>query len=248
MNEPSDQFDPLLEQWASRREPTAERLAKLRGEILRQATGVQPLSSASLNWLTKVGRGAAAALAVAALLGVSVLVWRGQPVVEPVVAELPQTRLPQQHLSKLLAEMNALFDERLAWVAETNREVLIGLDDENVKTSSGARIAVRIVVLQKQPDSDRWQTVWTGDIATRSEARVQVSQHDGSQLQLWAHVLPDGAVSIDSQFARSSTEAPIWTSSAIQQPDIPTQIVSEEHGDGEFRVWQTALLLPEASL
>jgi hypothetical protein len=251
MNEPSDQLDTLLRQWASQHEPSADRLEQLRARIVQTAAGAQPsMKPAAATWQTNAFRLAMGLVAAAAVILLVVAVGRNPKVTPPDqnAGEFSQAHLPEEHLRRMMSEMNSLFDQRLAWVAETNQEFSVGLDEQNLPPSTGPRVAVRIVVVQRESDSDRWQTVWSGDIATRSEQRVDVlSERDGSQLHLWTYVLPDGNVSIDTELALSKT-TPAWMSSAVQQPDVPMKVLAVQRDDREFQIWQTAIVLPEASL
>src|SRR4051812_34855445 len=118
MSESPDQLDPLLQRWASSHEPSAERLALLRQKILRDAKPALQMTPAARTpgkAGKRSGRWKLAALAMAASLAVGAIVccWQLYPEAPQTVVEQPQVRLPQEHLSKLLAEMDNLFDQRL---------------------------------------------------------------------------------------------------------------------------------------
>jgi hypothetical protein len=246
-DEPNTQLDQRLRQWADEREPGSDRLARLRQAILAQTAHATATPAATLQWWQSVsGRALAAALTVLAIVAALTL-WPRTPTARPLAEPSPGSPVPQAHLQALVSEMERVFDRRLVWVAETNREVLLGIEDADT-SSAGPHVAVRVVVLQRSSSAEPWQAVWTGDVAGRSEELVRVtSPRDGSRLNLWTHVLPDGAVSVDTELAVGESGS-TWKSTSVQQPQVPQRILSTRQGTSEFQVWQTAAILQEGAL
>ena len=251
LNDETNEIDQRLRQWARDTAPTEDRLQRLRQEILAQAIRINaPVpSGAGRWWQTVAGRAAIGAVTLSLL--VVIVVWpRGSKEMKEVVARSPAdiVSLPEAHLHKLVAEIERLFDDRLAWVAETNQDVSLGIERQASMATGQPRIAVRVVVLQRASPSDPWKAVWTGDVAARAEELVQVkSPGDGSQWMLWTHVLPDGAVSVDTELAMPGGSAS-WKASSVQQPQVPVQVLANRQGEAEFQVWQTASVMSEETL
>jgi hypothetical protein len=141
--------------------------------------------------------------------------------------------------------MDRLFSERLAWVAETNQDVSLGLDETS--STGGPRVAVRVVVLKRMADAKTWQPIWIGDVVSRPEELVQLSTSDTSRLSLWTHLLPDGALAVDTELGIEDSGT-VWSSSSVQQSQVPQQVLFARAQGGEFQVWQTVALFPEDAL
>jgi hypothetical protein len=165
----------------------------------------------------------------------------------PVKTAAPDaSQLPREHLQTLHSEMDRLFADRLAWLAETNQEVFLGLGESYAV--HGPRIALRVIVLKRASNAKSWQEIWAGDVVSRPEELVQLSTtREASRLSLWTHVLPDGAVAVDTKLDIGGN-GPVWTSSSVQKPQVPQQVISARAQGGEFQVWQTATLFPGGSL
>jgi hypothetical protein len=249
MNNPPDDLDRLLNRWASKNEPSAERIDRLKARIAEASK-----SSNEVN-LTASGRwNNSATLAMAiSLLALLLLVafWPFGTDSPAPVATLsnPETDVPQEHLQTLFAEMERLFDSRLAWVAETENEVSLGIDPSPQHASSGQRVGVRVVVLKRDLATAPWKAVWTGDVAARSEEFVSLaSESGGARLNLWTFVLPDGAVTVDMELAGLGAESATWRSNSVQQPQVPIAVLSARQGNAEIQIWQTAIVLQENTL
>jgi hypothetical protein len=249
MSDESQQIDERLRQWARHTAPAADRLLRLRQEIMAQATRPDSTAVSSTGqrwWQTIAGRAAIALIALSLLM---VVMLRPRPATVSGPSPSSIALLPEAHLQKLVAEIERLFDDRLAWVAETNDDVLLGIEPSASPAAGGPRVAVRVVVLQRSTPSGPWQAVWMGDVAARAEELVQVdSPGDGSQLKLWTYILPDGAVSVDTELAMPKGGPRTWKSSSVQQPQVPLQLLSNRQGDAEFQVWPTAAVLTEGAL
>jgi hypothetical protein len=247
INEQPEKVDELLAAWSQHHAPSALQLANLQARILAEsAASSGKVARPARGWrLSRQVLPFAAALVCCALAVTLVLQFGGERPA-PSAAPPAASQLPLEHLQTLLSEMDRLFDERLAWVAETNETIALGLDEKSF--ARGPHVVVRVVVLKRSPDANSWQPVWTGDVVSRSEERVQIrSASDASRLSLWTHVLPDGAVAVDTELGLESN-GPVWNSSTVQQSLVPLQVLSARAQGGEFQIWQTAALLPEAEL
>ena len=247
MNEQPEKLDELLAAWSQRQEPSSAHLANLQAKIFIEAapnSGAVARPAPAWQLPSRIIP-FAAALACCALAVILALRSGG---IGPVTSAAPPaaSQLPNDHLQTLLSEMDRLFRERLAWVAETNQEVSLGLDESS--SAGGPHVAVRVVVLKRAADAKSWQPIWTGDVVSRPEELVQLSStSDASRLSLWTHVLPDGAVAVDTELGIEDSGT-VWTSSSVQQSQVPQQVLFARAQGGEFQVWQTAALLQEGAL
>jgi hypothetical protein len=250
MKHEPDQLDGLLQQWARQHEPSDEHLWQLRQEIVERSALPGTIAPPSIaagprRWAPTQRLALAVALAGVALVVASAL-WpssRQKSLATPLPAAVNQ--IPQRHLSVLLAETKSLFGQRLAWVAETDQDVSLGLDESDLQPPADTHVAVRVVVFQRGSRQDAWRPIWKGDVLTRAEELIHVtSSSDGSQWSLWTHVLPDGAVSIDSELAVPKRDLASWKTTSVQQPQVPCRLVATQRGGDEFQVWQTAAVVP----
>lgn len=244
-----DDLDRLLQTWAATNEPSAERLDRLRHRIAQSSSIGVGLHHSSgrergLSWLAISGF-TTALLALSALI----VAWpfSREPAALPVAPSSSAghaTLLPAAHLQSLFSEIEQLFGKRLTWIAETNQEVSLGIESASLPSSSDERVAVRVVVLKRETSTAPWRTVWKGDVASRSEEMVSViTEADGTNLGLWTHVLPDGAVSVDMELTGPVLGGQTWRTNSVQQPQAPSAVLSTRQGDAEIQVWQTATVL-----
>jgi hypothetical protein len=254
MNNEPDQLDGLLQRWASQHEPSAERLLQLRQHIIERSQAPADVASPSVcpaerKWSPAARLALAVALSGVVLVVASILWPESQQ--RPLATRPPAAvqQIPRRHLHGLLAEMQQLFGHRLAWVAETDRDFSLGIDEGDSQELDAAHVAVHVVVFQRSAGQDKWRPIWQGDVLTRAEELIHVtSSNDSSQWSLWTHVLPDGAVSIDTELAVAKGNLAAWKSTSVQQPEVPCQVAASEQGGDEFQVWQTAAIVPNIAV
>jgi len=148
----------------------------------------------------------------------------------------------------LVAGMEDTFGAGLAWVAEHDRRVAVGLVVD-APPSRGVTLAVRIVVLARGAGDSVWTPVWQSDVVTRDEQVVDVAAGPGGagRLRLWTHPLPDGAIAVDGELSLVAANPPVAASySGVQRPGEPRRVTGE-HRDGiEWQVIQTVVPLGAA--
>lgn len=160
----------------------------------------------------------------------------------------PSTRFaPGQIAEKaaLVAGMEDTFGVGLAWVAEHDRRVDVGLVAD-APPRRGAALAVRIVVLSRREGDSAWTPVWQSDVVTRDEQVVDVAAGpDGAgRLRLWTHPLPDGAIAVDGELSLAAANHPVATSySGVQRPGEPRRVTGERRDGIEWQVIQTVVPL-----
>ncbi len=144
---------------------------------------------------------------------------------------------------QLLVETERLFDCRLAWFAEEGRRVDLGLASEaQPGHAGGAPVAIRLLLVRRSPRRTAWSPVRLVDVVARSETMVQWQTEKGA-LFLWAYVLPDGMIAVDTGLA--AWEPGGWEPSAsgLFVPGVPVRIAAHHTETAEYQLWQVASLL-----
>ncbi len=272
-DESQDGLDQLLGDWASSREADDQHTSRLANQILSAAreqpmpASIHATSMSSADWGPQLMIGGSLLLLLLILAG-GVLYYNlstvptGNPrqtgpiVVSPggippattaatdtpAAASLGATVLAAKR--QLLAETNALFDNRLVWIADGQREVAFEFD-EQVAPHRGEFMLVRVVVAQRVSPDSAWSTVWQTDVISRSEALVEVApkQLDGSSLALWSYLLPDGNVAVDMDLMLNQQTGTQSASSTVLQAGQPTRVGCSTENGVEQCVFQTVMRL-----
>lgn len=255
MNEShSTELDDLLRDWSERNAPATDELAALQQRILDRweaGDAVSAPSPAARSEHVPRRSGFALGVAVGALaMAIFALVWNfavserpngnaSSDEAPPAFAWLSDAQLNDKAI--LRDEMFALFDRQFGWFAETSRGVEIGID-EHPGGGDRSAAAIRIIVERRAAGGD-WNTVWAVDVVARSEERIEIrpDSNELSGLQLWAYVLPDGMVSVDTGVTFKGA-API-SAENLQRDGKPAVIYSAITDGQEIRILQAAAAL-----
>jgi hypothetical protein len=258
MTKQRDELTELLRAWADAQSPTAEEKQRLHARVTAALSGASSLAGVppelpphrSAAW----GRVVWFALGAAAVLA-AVLIWPrgegGRSALPPAaVADDPQAfaMLPAADLAQkaaLLAEVQRLFADHLAWIAENGREVRIGTAADDEKAAPGASVVVRVVVVARKRGTDAWTPVWKTDAVIRGEQVVELAptnDRDG-RLQLWAYPLADGTIAVDADLRFAGALPVQFDYSGLQKAGVPSHAFSAKGPDAEYRVYQTVALL-----
>lgn len=146
----------------------------------------------------------------------------------------------------LLTEMDRMFTDRLTWVAESDGQVQVGLaESEHLSNLSAKSLAIRVVVVRKTREDPIGTPVWAVDLVTRNEQLVQVTPNSrgNANLSLWAFVMPDGNVAIDTDLHLRGSHAMHPTTSIVQQSGLPSIVYSHREDGAEYVVYQTVSVL-----
>jgi hypothetical protein len=146
----------------------------------------------------------------------------------------------------LLSEMDRVFSDRLTWVAESDGQVQVGLvESEHPSNLSAKSLAIRLVVVRKTRENPIGTPVWAVDLVTRNEQLVQVTPNSrgNANLSLWAFVMPDGNIAIETDLNLHGSHAMHPTASTVQQPGQPSIVYSHRGDDAEYVVYQTVSVL-----
>ncbi len=264
-NPDDEKLDALLKQWADQC-ASSERLVNLqkrRVSSLQEtkfvATAVvtsqesrrdTPHRVARNPWASRFAVGTVVMMLLT--MGFVLPQW-GQPVVATTSEAAPEYAWLQeeqiQNKSVLLAEMESLFDQQLAWMAETDNRLEIGFDRSQLshtdRSQDPAHFAVRVIVEQRQQGTNVWQSAWAMDVVSRNEELVRVTsgKANGHELQVWTYRLPDGAIAVESMLQLDGTRPFRAQASGLHQNTKPLKVVTAQDNGTEYRVFQTVALL-----
>lgn len=260
--EPALRWDDRLRQWAREHVPPAAELDRLREKILSQVPDGRPspVAPAPRPPTPQLGRTRLLSLAAAAAVLLCVGGWwltRQEPrigagtsvttppsvlspSVPPEFAWLQRSQLAGKAV--LLAEVERVFGDRLAWIAETNGHVSFGLTPDADR--SRTPLAVRVVLVRRR-DGAAAEPVWAVDLVARSEQVVRVVPEDaqGAEVLVWAYSLPDGKIAVDTNLALTAPVSVVSTQSGLQEDGVPTGVFTARHGDAEYELFQTVSVL-----
>jgi len=272
MNEHDEKkIDRLLGDWSSGERADLEHLDRL-AERIKSAIDAHvapdpqygpltaPLPATNAGWrtpLTWFSLGVAASVLVTGL-GIAWFVAREKPIVLPESAEstaFAQIDAGQIHnRATLFRELNDFYAGNLAWMAEVDGRVVLRVDSSKIGSPSSpvqgnvARersVTVRVVVVARAAGDERWQTLWKADVMAENDQFVQIGPSDGAKhdLSVWAHMLPDGSVAVDTSISLEAGNQDSY--SGVQRPSVPERILTRKAGNVEYRVFQTVAVLPE---
>ena len=239
-------LDATLRDWRRRQDAavdTAALAARVVASIRSDTAAAAVERPSQHRWLERTAWFAAG---IAAAVLVSLMLRRPTP--EEGVDWPPSARFaPGQIAEKaaLVAAMEDTFGARLAWVAEHDRRVDVGLVAD-APPRRGAAVAVRIVVLARRIEDSVWTPVWQSDVVTRDEQVVDVAAGPGAagRLRLWTHPLPDGAIAVDGELSLVAANPPVAASySGVQRPGEPRRVTGDRKDGIEWQVIQTVVPL-----
>lgn len=254
-----DELTRLLRDWAAERPADVKRLDSLaarihegvvRGDGPAWAEGEQCRRLRSLLWgrLAFAGLGAAAALTavwVAALLGRQTDSPSATTPVELALVSEPELAAN----ARVFSEAERLFDGSLQWVANSEREVRMGvLPGDGMQAADSEPLLVRFVVVGRTTGERSWRKVWQADIVARAEQVIETVPETSrdNRISLWLHPMKDGGVVIDSRIVLRSPVHASCVTSDVLRPGRPAEVLSVKREDGEYRVFQMAAALTGA--
>ena len=197
-------LEERLRAWALRRAPEEDDLDRVRAcasERLRAEPHLG-LGDAPAFPAARIRFPAWAAAAAVALVAF-VLLWRADSERQNTAEShngdaLELARIAPEHAAaraRLFDETDAVFADRLRWLATIGRDVQVGLVPESGEEGPGSPpLIVRLVVVLKLEGHDDWQPVWSADVLTRSEEFVVIRPRDdgGDEVTLWVDSRDDG--------------------------------------------------------
>ena len=248
-----DGLDNLLQGWASRRAADDARIAGLQERIKTSVRRQDRLSVAppriAWRWgvlprLAYAGFGAAVAALVIAVVA-------GRPSTPPSVQAAGLAGISESQtrvFGSLFGEADRLFGDHLRWIAQSDRDVNLGVDAASSDVSSqGGPLVVRVTVVARSVGEDTWREVWDAHVMARAEDRIELAPDPdtGNRLTLWIYPLADGHVAMDSRLHMDSPIHVRSESSEVLQEGKPFRVLALTEGETEYRVYQTVVALPE---
>ena len=244
---PTDALDATLRDWRRRQDEAVEPAALARrvtAAIRADAALVSPAAPMPPRnrWPE---RAAWFAAGIAAAVAAVIVLRPGDR--DDVTADWPPSvRFAAEQVAgkaALVAGLEETFAGHLAWVAEHDDRVDVGLAPDVARTGAPA-VAERIVVLARPAGTAAWKPVWQSDVIAREEEVVDVATGSGGtgRLRLWTHSLPDGAIAIDGDLSLADATLPLRASyGGVQRPGEPRRVTGAREGEIEWQVIQTAV-------
>jgi hypothetical protein len=261
-----DDPDALVRQWAKSTSLSTPDLVRLSDDICaaaQQPAAHSPAPQLRARSSSAASIGVLAASAALLVACVGYVLQRNVPAQVPANgvaangalgsdAQLAQTAaLSSEHLQAVAGEFARLFHHRVAWLAETNQQVMVGVeDDAHADDQQKSQITLRVVVFHRADSSRMWQPVYSTNIITREEEVVEFKGLDNqSRMRLWTHVLPDQAVAVASDLSLGDgATATHWSTTSVLSNTGAVAILREQHASGEYQVWQSAAVVSEKAL
>lgn len=246
----TDELDDMLAGWQQRQQPRTENLEELTGEIRARLVGALVSYDTSL-WADASPstrrvwwRGFATGVAAAAVIIAVAIGWQfragrslpdaAAPVIDPATT-LAGTATGKLELFQAVQEM---FPNHVRWVAESNGEVRLGLDETELALASGRPVALRLTIEIRDSASQPWRQVRGVDVMTREQESVHLVLDD-VVLEFWICELPDGKFAVEQSL---DVGRPLHVSSAsvtAQDPRVAQELYWSRSGETEYRVLQT---------
>ena len=246
----TNELDRKLKEWAARNRPAEAALAELEAKIRGTLAAEPPpkywreaavFRGTSPRWL-------AVAAALALLLGgVRHFAQRRSAELQAAngngSAALADFTVEQLAARRdILDEMESLFAGQVRWVRLDADGLRLGLAQQASAAEPRAqRLAVRTVVVAREPDQKNWRTVWSSDVLTRTEEYVEIAPEPGAAggRVMWVHRLPDGRYVVDAEIAWPEARLPRAYETRVLSVGKPERILTQTAEGHEYRVYQS---------
>ncbi|NOY80983.1 MAG: hypothetical protein GXP31_08255 [Kiritimatiellaeota bacterium] len=146
----------------------------------------------------------------------------------------------------LFREVNALFDRRLAWLADLPRGLEFSLGPAESSVASTARpVAVKFVLLTRSGEGSPWKPVWQGTVYTADDQWTEVRGTTDSvpRLALWVYPLEPGVFMIDSAVDLRRPVGLVVRCSRVVIPGQPVRLVYVDSGAVQYQLYQSVAVL-----
>lgn len=254
MNAPIDRnLDRLLRDWAKTHSPDERQLEALGRQILEaprdgvgRLTATGPLRKQRWPRLV-LAVAASAVIAVGLLFGLR----HSRQVARDDILKQGMAADDLADAALLFTAAHEQFDDRLAWLVDTDQRLHIGLREvpstSAVRGEPARRVVVRLVAVARSNRDQAWRELWSIDVIADDEEFVEISAPTGrsGRVLVWPYVLDDGNIAVDTEIDWDGPIRIRSAQSAVYRPSVPSTIVSAESGESELRIISTAALLPE---
>lgn len=272
-----ENLDRLLRDWATGEQPDQSHLEMLHERIAQAADQLEGAGAETSGipddalapggarkatlpgaWPTRLGWFALGA--AAAILAAVFLLWglgTRPPVDTPGPRAAsgppapPEARLSGRELAAqatVFAAMREVFADQLAWMAEADGKVILGIEPEAQAPPAGSdAITIRLVVMARRSGEADWRPRWSVDCIVHDEQLVELPPQDGpeNRLAVWTHLLPDGMIAVDTSLGIETSQPGPSSYSGVQRPEVPQQILTLKTDGTEYQVFQTVAVLPK---
>ena len=250
----SDELDQTLRDWSESKTPGTAELDVLAAKISQAA---QHVSEAEAEAEADVGGvrvslwsrvaysalGAAAALVLVFAWGA----WRDGGVSEStgspwVAISADEVRAHAQ----VFRELKDMFPEQLRWVAQAGDDIGMGVDSVYGGVEEGASaVLIRIDVVSRAQGKGDWNVVWNTDVMTHSRELVEVAVGplEENRLKIWVYPMEGGALAVENSMALETPIELVSRDTIVVEPGAPTEVMTLERKDHEYRVIQTVVPL-----
>lgn len=261
MNSSRDnQLNRLLEDWADKSATSAEDLTALRQRVVEQLDNDSAVAVELPSSSTSTRPFVAAGLAAAAVLLVSVGVWRyyhdprptgNQAQIAVVPKGYPLAGSFQEYWPKhlirqrrLLSEYHILFGSSVSWVTETEKSCEVGLVSTGARDVDPSEFIVIQLWLVARDQQDGHSEVRSISVLAGREELIEIpAAIGGGPLALWAYPIDEETISIDLRYQPSSVAGVEINDSKLQRVGRVTNIHSFEQDGIEYQLYLTADLL-----
>jgi hypothetical protein len=242
-------LDDRLKEWAARHEASPSTLEKLASRVnveavrRRYANDTMPASALRLFW-GKLGYALTGAIVAGVVF---VVLHHSQPQVgqgEVVMAErlVAPTADQVSSIRHLFAETARLFPQRLRWIAQSNGDMGLGVEEgEQDWTSDTPPMLVRLVVVSRTGTESAWRPVWSSDVVLRGEdlAEITPNRNAANKLTLWVYPLQNGRVAVDTGVVLDKPMKFASRLNSVVKVGEPAEVGMVRRGDTEYRLFQT---------
>ncbi len=260
-----DQIDRLLSDWATKTDSSMDRLESLKVSIVEQpqadsqsACELAELPEAHNHWRVA----AAFSVATAAALLLTFTLWKDsdptsiasrdvkQIPLLPDGVPLPNSVVSTDHQRRLWQEHYSVFGAELVWLADRGDQTEIGLSETATDSRSRGLVDIHLILWSRSAAEGKWQKAQAFRVIAASEHLVQVPSGEGTAepLEIWVYPLDQEMVSIDLNFRPDLPGAPKFNQSVLQRLGDYTQVGGFEKDGIEYRLYQTADLIPDGNL
>ncbi len=149
----------------------------------------------------------------------------------------------------LFRDVNALFDYRLAWLADLPHGLEFSLaSDETAAAVAAPPVAVKFVLLTRSSTDSRWRAVWQGTVYTPSDQWTEVRNSAGSvpRLGLWVYPLESGVFMIDSALDLRRPVRLLVRTSRVVTPGRPVRLIYVDSGTVQYQLYQSVVVLEKS--
>ena len=253
----SDPLNNLLRKWGEARasnltKSDADLARRISREVRRQRFFSLPAPRETRLFGNRTSRLAlAAAVLLFVLASTSFWLRNRQGMVQPIeVAEnrhLPP--LPTPSLT-LFRSLDALFDHRLAWLADLPHGLEFSLPSADVPGSTTEPVmAVTLVLSTRSGEDSSWKSVWEGTVYTLGNQWTEIDCPDSfvPRLGFWIYPLDPDVLMIDSTLdLRRPTPLPV-RSSRIVAPNETVRLMVVDCGTIQYQLCQSVVVLKRSS-